>query len=335
MRDEGPHLLEWVAHHKAIGVTDFLLFSNDCSDGTDTMLDALDGAGVVHVRNVPPDGKSIQWNALKQAWAHDRRKQADWVLCIDTDEFINLRASLTDLSDLIAHCDEPDAITLPWRLFGHNGQSNLTDGLTIETFFRAAPERCDYPVGSRQFKTLFRAKGPFRQIGVHRPRLKRDHQARWVDGSGHALPDGFDTAEQRLTLFGMPEQTDLVQLNHYSVRSAESFMLKRARGLPNRRGKSIDLTYWIERNFNVIEDKSISAMLPATTSEMTKLLAIPGMQDLHQAAHRHHHAEFESIMQDQAAVKLYGRLLLAASSAPMPARMINELVSRYRATHVD
>ena len=67
----------WVAHHRALGVTDFLLFTNDCSDGTDAMLDALAPLEVVHQRNVPPQGKSLQWNALHQAWAHSIRKEAD------------------------------------------------------------------------------------------------------------------------------------------------------------------------------------------------------------------------------------------------------------------
>lgn len=29
-RNEGAFLLEWLAHHRAIGFTDFLVFSNDC-----------------------------------------------------------------------------------------------------------------------------------------------------------------------------------------------------------------------------------------------------------------------------------------------------------------
>lgn len=330
LRDEGPHLLEWVAHHRAIGVTDFLLFSNDCSDGTDTMLEALAPLGVVHLRNEPDQGKSLQWNALKQAWANDLRKSADWICCIDSDEFINLRAPLQSLSDLTDAVGKADAIAMPWRLFGHNGQAQLSDALTTEIFTRAAPPDCDYPVGARQFKTLFRASAPFRQIGVHRPRLKKDAVARWVDGSGTALPNSFAAAEQRITLFGLPAASDLVQLNHYSVRSAESFMLKRARGLPNRRGKPIDLTYWVERNFNTVQDTSIARMLPQTRRVLAEVMALPGIADLHAAALAHHHAAFAAILREEAAVKLYGRLLLAATSTPLPSETIAALVRMYR-----
>ncbi len=332
MRDEGPHLLEWIAHHRAIGVTDFLVFSNDCRDGTDAMLEALGDIGVVHVPNVPPEGKSIQWNALKQGWAHDLRKAVDWVLCIDSDEFIALREPLAGLPDLISACGDPDAIVLPWRLFGHSGQARLRDALTTETFTRAAPPGCAYPVTARQFKTLFRAKGPFRQIGVHRPRLKKDATAIWADGSGRRMPDAFGQAEHRINLYGLPEASDLVQLNHYSVRSAESFMLKRARGLPNRRGKGIDMAYWVERNFNTVEDRSIARMVPGTKAVLEEMMAVQGMRDLHEAAHAHHHAQFVELMKDEANVKLYGRLLLAATSVPLPAPQIAELVKLYQAS---
>jgi len=330
LRDEGPHLLEWVAHHRAIGVTDFLLFSNDCSDGTDAMLDGLAPLGAVHLRNTPPQGKSLQWNALKQAWGHDLRKAADWIVCLDSDEFINLRAPLAGLPDLVAACDGADAIVLPWRLFGHNGQARLTQTLTCDTFTRAAPQGCDYPVSARQFKTLFRNRGPFRQIGVHRPRLKKDAVARWVDGAGASMPQAFAMAEQRINLFGLPEASALVQLNHYSVRSAESFMLKSVRGLPNRRGKAIDLTYWVERNFNTLEDTSIARMGAGTRAVLDQVMALPGLADLHRAAHAHHHAAFAGMMQDEAAVKFFGRLLLATTSVPLPQAQIAQLVRMYQ-----
>ncbi|MEJ2036042.1 MAG: glycosyltransferase family 2 protein, partial [Maritimibacter sp.] len=35
VKDEGAFLIEWLAHHRGVGFTDFLIFSNDCSDGTE------------------------------------------------------------------------------------------------------------------------------------------------------------------------------------------------------------------------------------------------------------------------------------------------------------
>ena len=41
VKNEGAFLVEWLAHHRACGFSDFLVYSNDCSDGTDLMLDRL------------------------------------------------------------------------------------------------------------------------------------------------------------------------------------------------------------------------------------------------------------------------------------------------------
>lgn len=92
VRDEGAFLLEWLAHHRVIGFTDFLVFSNDCTDGTDAMLDRLQDMGqLTHVRNPGPyeDG-GIQWTALKMADKHPLTRDADWLMCLDIDEFVNI-----------------------------------------------------------------------------------------------------------------------------------------------------------------------------------------------------------------------------------------------------
>ena len=34
MKNEGAFLLEWVAHHKALGFDDLVICTNDCTDAT-------------------------------------------------------------------------------------------------------------------------------------------------------------------------------------------------------------------------------------------------------------------------------------------------------------
>ncbi|MEY8840170.1 glycosyltransferase family 2 protein, partial [Cribrihabitans sp. XS_ASV171] len=47
VKNEGPFLLEWIAFNRLLGVTDFLFYSNDCTDATDRLLDALAARGIV------------------------------------------------------------------------------------------------------------------------------------------------------------------------------------------------------------------------------------------------------------------------------------------------
>jgi hypothetical protein len=58
MRNEGPYCVEWIAHHRAAGFTKFLIYTHDCTDGTDALLDLL--PDVTHVSFTVVEGKSSQ-----------------------------------------------------------------------------------------------------------------------------------------------------------------------------------------------------------------------------------------------------------------------------------
>ena len=312
LRNEGPFLLEWLAHHRAAGVTDFLLYSNDCEDGTDAMLDALDAAGVLtHVRNrYGETGRTAQWQALADAWDHPLRHDADWIMAIDCDEFVNIRAPHDTLSGLIGAMDGAELISMPWRLFGNDRRARLRDEMTLEQFTRAAPQPCPYPFMASSFKTLFSARAPVRKMGVHRPRLQKGARPDWRDGSNRQMPDTIQRGQGAPVHYGRPGANSHVQLNHYSLRSAESYMIKRLRGLPSQMRRQIGLDYWIERNLNMVEDTSIARMIPATRRVLSQLRdRVPGVAPLHDAAVAWHRARFARLMQDEDNVRLYGHLL--------------------------
>ena len=44
MKDEGPDVLEWVCYQRAVGFDEVLVYTNDCTDGSDDLLDALNHA---------------------------------------------------------------------------------------------------------------------------------------------------------------------------------------------------------------------------------------------------------------------------------------------------
>jgi len=328
MRNEGPHCLEWITHHLAAGVGHFLIYTNDCDDGTDLILDELDKAGLVtHIRQSPKGKRTVQWQALKHASDHPLVAAADWVLVTDCDEFINLRAPLTTLQSLIEKLPKgTDAVAMPWRLFGHSGQIEMRDELTIRRFTRAAPVDVQLPL-AHFFKSLFRPSA-FRQIGVHRPKRAKDRLPHWIDGGGNRLPEDFAKKDGRINMFGIPTSTELVQLNHYSLRSAESFMVKRARGLPNHMEREIGLGYWAERNFNTVEDNSIHRMVAATQVRLDELRQDKTVSNLHKKAFEIHQARFNEMMTNRADIQLFWHLSLNASSQPPTPALARTQISR-------
>ena len=73
VKNEAAFVLEWLAHHRAVGFTDFLVFSNDCTDGTDALLDRLAELGhLTHVRNPGPWPEGPQWASSTRGRAAHR-----------------------------------------------------------------------------------------------------------------------------------------------------------------------------------------------------------------------------------------------------------------------
>ena len=334
IRDEGPYLLEWFAHHRAAGVTDFLVFTNDCSDGTLEILKTLQRAGIIrHIENAKTGNKSVQWQALKSAWDHPLKAKADWILVSDIDEFINIKTGDHTIQSLVdAISPEADGIMMQWRLFGHNNIAAFRDKPVTQQFTRAIPGETMFPVSASLCKTLFKPTGPFRGLGVHRPMQKPLAKARrpiYVDGSGRFLDQDIAMNEKRISLYGLTAGRDLVEMNHYAVKSAAAFLLKRARGLPNRK-KPIDLAYWVDRNFNTVEENSIFKMRPATEAVLEEFMFLPGMRKLHEASVAWHQARAQDAIQTIEGQALFTKLLTAGGSAVLPVPLQRKLVRAYQ-----
>lgn len=316
MRDEGPYAAEWIAHLLAVGVDHVLAYSHNCADGTDQLLDHLTESGRVTYERFTPEGnKSVQWQALRLADKHAMVRAADWVIFLDADEYPVFDPPLAGFPDLIAALPEgTEAVALPWRLFGSGGQEQWTEGLTPERFTWAAPPDVLLPA-AHFFKTLFRPRA-FQKLGVHRPKNKKDAAPLWSLGGAMPLDQGFAADDSRINLFGYDTAAAKARLNHYSLRSAEEFLVKRARGLPNQKGKPVDLGYWAERNFNAVEDLSIAPHLAAMKEALAELMALQGFAKTIDTARDWHRAQLATLLTDPNTVRLIWHVSLLANSTP-------------------
>jgi hypothetical protein len=301
MKNEGPFIMEWIAYHRAIGVDDFLIYTNDCTDGTDTMLDLLKQKGIVQHRANPwrPGGElKPQHAALQAAESEPVIRDCGWAICMDVDEYINIKIGDGTLKALYAAMGEANMISLTWRLFGNDDVHGFEDRFIVEQFTRSAPEIARKPHQAWGFKTLFRNIDLYKKIGVHRPKgLIPDlwDQVKWLNGSGEPMPREMFRNGWRSTLetYGY----DWVQLNHYAVRSAESFLVKRDRGRVNHVDRDQGLNYWFRMNHNAEEEGSILRMVPKLKAEYDRLMADPEIRAAHDhsvAAHRTRIAELRA-----------------------------------------
>lgn len=330
VKNEAAFLLEWLAHHRAVGFTDFLVFSNDCNDGTDTMLDQLQSLGLLtHVRNDGPYTKGVQWHALKTADDHPLVQQADWIMTLDIDEFVNIHTGDHTLNALLTALPVATAIPLTWRLFGNNGIHKYADQPITEQFTRAAPAILHWPWRAAMFKTLFRNDGAYKKLGVHRPRSPVDgkvEQARWFDGTGRELPEQYK--RQKLFSPFARDNYQLAQLNHYALGAMESYVIKQDRGRSNVEGTALGLSYWVERNWNTDEDISIAALKDARDTQLQSLKSDPTLSTLHANAVKWRQNRFDQLMDSEPNRSLYGRLMVTPPSTP-PTRENAEFLYRY------
>ena len=89
----------------------------------------------------------------------------------------------------------------------------------------------------------------------------------------------------------------MVTLNHYVLRSAESFLVKRQRGRINHVDQDQGLTYWINRNYSTEEDNSILAALPKAREVYERLLRDQELYALHSAAVEWHRGRVRELME--------------------------------------
>ncbi|MFD2740043.1 glycosyltransferase family 2 protein [Sulfitobacter aestuarii] len=294
MKNEGPFMLEWVAYNRLIGFTDFLIYTNDCDDGTDRIAQRLEQLGIGQHRENPfRPGASPQRSALNDAGNEEIVQNADWLICADCDEFLNIRVGDGRLDDLFAAIGEADAISVCWKLFGNSGQIDYRDLPVIEQFDRACGEQ-EFPnYRALGMKTLVRNNERFRKLRIHRPAFHLDRgDIAWVDGGGQPMPDPY-LVQGWKAFDGF--RHDYARLHHYAVRSVDSFLVKRDRGRTNHVADDQGISYWSNMNYNSDRDVTIQARLPGLRREMQELLKDPQLAQLHQGAIDWHRGKIEEL----------------------------------------
>ncbi|NIZ14210.1 glycosyltransferase family 2 protein [Phaeobacter sp. HF9A] len=302
VKNEGPFLLEWIAYNRLIGVTDFLFYSNDCTDGTDALLDALAArGGVSHLPN-PAQGRAYQMEALKDCAHQSVVKDADWLWIADVDEFLNIHVGDHSIPALIDACDNPQAISVTFQFFANAGVTQFEDRPVIAQFCQSHNPDVWCGETAVEVKSLTRRDFPLGYYGAHRPFMKKNTQAearpRWSDGSGRQVPHKFLVAAnpRRIRRFPAKGARTHATLNHYALRSLDSYLVKTDRGDVNREHRDFDATYWRERNDAAWEDRSILRMLPALERELAALKSDPEIARLHADCVARHIARRDALM---------------------------------------
>lgn len=299
MKDEGPFILEWVAWHKAIGVDDFIVFTNDCTDGTDDILERLQELGYLrHLPNPALAAKSTYFQpfALSYVPFLPEWKNADFFVSIDVDEFINISVGQGKLTDLIAATGFFDALSMSELNHGANNTQTFTPGLVTEQFPRHQTKHPGARKALRGVKTITRISPKLDKPRNHRPDFHTDCAPPiWLDGSGRRLESL--AADPALNGIDVRGAYDLVVLDHFALRSLDSYLIKMFRGDVVVSNKRVSRRYWRLRNQDTKQTSDFHRQQPAFRKELAKLMNDPELAERHHAACNIHRQRAEDLMQ--------------------------------------
>lgn len=256
VRNEGIYLPHWIAYHRAMGVTKFVIFTNNNDDGSDDLLAELGSdEHILVVRNESESKKSVQKRALAKAFLLPTPyvRDSKWVLVMDTDEYLafdhhyvqNLKNPadkyrvspiMTVVNEICAmnHPDTVNAISLCWRFAKPEAPEDFSD-ITTPLPMRNPHDCSQIHIGDgyRLVKTLFRPDGVVGST-AHNPIFRENYFPKLVltDGKDHEYrhnPVGYSNDP----MFVDRLCTVRMSIVHFFSKSPVEFMVKTLRNRGN------------------------------------------------------------------------------------------------------
>lgn len=290
MRNEGPFIVEWVAWYRMLGFSTVAVVTNDCTDHSPELLDALAQAGwVEHLRVDLPVGARV--TRAKLAAAMDLRavRRANWLMICDVDEFLVIHRGGGKLADLLDLSEAPAylGMSINWRVFGTSGRSTYEDRPVHRQFVYASSRAHDE---SRFVKSIFRQPRRFGKWTEHSPtKLNLAKFAKawgepgmvWVNSAGRPLKRWAPIKGHMTVLPPALVTHQVAQVNHYKLRSAESFSLKRGTLSPVALNDRYTQAYFEACEAGREVDTSAFRYSDAFDAEYARAMALPEVARLH------------------------------------------------------
>jgi hypothetical protein len=298
MRNEGPGLLEWVAYHLTIGFDHVAVATNDCTDGSDQMLDRLAQiAPLSHHPHIPAPGQAPQDSGIATIFATLTSAQMDWVLHIDADEFLCVGLGDGSVRDLLAAAGHGDVIALAWRNFGAHPDPGWAHGHVLPEIIWGQD---DTDLRGIAFKSMFR-RADFAHANDHMPRAARNPAPLVVNAQGDDLHNFQVLDDSRVYRRYSPPELALRRaaacINHYAIKSDRLFSLRGARG----DGQALDTgkyrpdSFWYRAaNRRETLQTRILRHWPATERHLRRLRRDPVLRALERDCRAYHDALLRS-----------------------------------------
>ncbi|MBK0089670.1 MULTISPECIES: glycosyltransferase family 2 protein [Erwiniaceae] len=267
VKNEVDALLEWVAYHRVVGVSGFIIADNGSNDGSRALLDGLKRLGIATVLDFPTvDGKKPQLPAYERI-LRSCDTDSDLLAFIDADEFlVSLNPEQSLITSLKEWFNEPSvsAVALNWANFGSSGELFAEEGLVTERFTQRAPQQFN---ANKNFKSIVRSNCVNHFSNPHHADLRF---GRYIDTQGNDLvlhPKHGNGVSAEVIWSG-------VRVNHYAVKSLEEFLLgKHLRGSAATTNRVKHKAYFNAHDRNDETCLLAAALAPKVKAEMAAIQA--------------------------------------------------------------
>jgi len=130
---------------------------------------------------------------------------------------------------------------------------------------------------------------------------------------------------RRIRRFPAKGASAYATLNHYALRSLDSYLVKNDRGDVNRENRAFDDTYWRERNDPAWEDRSNQRHLPVLQDRNLALKGQGNIGALHDACAAAHVARRNALLKTDEYLGMRDLLRRPASLPPQEEAMLRDL----------
>ncbi len=174
-------------------------------------------------------------------------RHADFYISMDVDEFINIRLGNGQMSDLLEKTGPFDALSMSELCHGSNFKEDYERGWMIDLFPNHQREAPGKRRSRRGVKTIVRLGEKLKHVRNHRPDLRTDASpVTWLNGSGESLTSLHeDPLENGIDVRGTYKH---VVLDHFPLRSLNSYLVKMFRGDVVVKDKMVSQRYWRQRD---------------------------------------------------------------------------------------
>ncbi|MGF6186787.1 hypothetical protein QF003_002669 [Leclercia adecarboxylata] len=267
IKNEMEALLEWIAYHRVVGVSGFIIADNGSNDGSRAFLEGLERLGIATVLDFPNvEGQKPQLPAYQRI-LRSCSTDIDLLAFIDADEFlVPLDPEKSLSSSLNEWFSDPSvsAVAMNWSNFGSNGELFAEEGLVTERFTQRAPQKFN---ANKNFKSIVRPKCANYFNNPHHVELRH---GRYIDTLGNDLvshPKHGNGVSEEVVWNG-------VRVNHYVVKSLEEFLLgKHLRGSAATANRVKHKAYFKAHDRNDETCLLAAALAPKVKAEMAALQA--------------------------------------------------------------